>query len=190
MRLDAATLRAEAEAHRARQESPLWSDDRGGRDGDWTAQLNPQAQLAMNLQGRAERRTVPSERKESPPIPAEPEVRRPSAHASESVSAPHPPDIVPRLDALDHAVEKLAAAISSRPVEAGDTAGWLASAAGDPHTYDAPDPARRAFCVRLLPGTYERLQRIQQKLALRTTAGAWELLLRLGLAAVAKINEE
>ena len=190
MRLDAATLRAEAEAHRARQESHLWSDDSGGRDGDWTTQLNPQAQLAMDLQGRAENRPVPSERKESPPSPTEPEARRPPTHAAASVAAPHAPDIVPRLDALDHAVEKLAAAMSRRPVEAGDTAGWLASAAGDPHTYDAPDPARRAFCVRLLPGTYERLQRIQQKLALRTTAGAWELLLRLGLAAVAKIKEE
>ena len=44
MRLDPENLRDEANAHQARQQSPLWSDDGGKRGEDWTAKLNPQPQ--------------------------------------------------------------------------------------------------------------------------------------------------
>ncbi len=65
--------------------------------------------------------------------------------------------------------------------------GWLQAAAGNPLTYDAPDAARTAVCVRILPSMYSRLQQAQARLGLRTTAGAWECLLRLGLAAAERL---
>jgi len=40
---------------------------------------------------------------------------------------------------------------------------------------------------RLLPTTYAQLQQVQRKMGLRTTAGAWECLLRLGFAAVERL---
>jgi hypothetical protein len=60
---------------------------------------------------------------------------------------------------------------------------WLQEAAGDPLTYDAPDPTRITVCVRIRPAHYARLQLLQARLGLRTTAGAWEYLLRTGLSA-------
>lgn len=64
---------------------------------------------------------------------------------------------------------------------------WLEAAAGNPHTYDAPDATRRAVCVRILPGTYERLRLVQRQAKLRTLAGAWEFLMRLGLAVAERL---
>lgn len=96
-------------------------------------------------------------------------------------------EILRRQDAIGRAVEKLTAAQSRRPLGGGDVSGWLEAAAGNPHTYDAPDADRRGVCVRVLPGTYAQLQQIQRKMGLRTTAGAWEFLLRLGLAAVERM---
>ena len=187
MKLDADTLRAEAEAHRARLQSPLWTDDRGRRDDSWTTKLAQEArpstmphedaaphdrfvqQLPMDLG------SILSERDES-------QHAQPAKRGAE----PEPllREILPRLDSISHGVQKLTTAASNRPVGSGDAPGWLASAAGDPHTYDAPDAERKGVCVRVLPGTYAQLLQIQRKMGLRTTAGAWEFLLRLGFAAV------
>ena len=95
-------------------------------------------------------------------------------------------EIVPRLEALSRAVEALTEAVARRPMPEG-VPGWLQAAAGDPLTYDAPDSARTAVCVRILPTMYSRLQQAQARLGLRTTAGAWECLLRLGLAAAERL---
>lgn len=95
-------------------------------------------------------------------------------------------EIAPRLEALSRAVEALTEAVARRPVVEGVPA-WLQAAAGDPLTYDAPDSARTAVCVRILPTMYSRLQQAQARLGLRTTAGAWECLLRLGLAAAERL---
>lgn len=94
-------------------------------------------------------------------------------------------EILPRLHAQDQAVEKLTATLSRRPFGGGDTPGWLATAADDPYTYDAPDAGRRGVCVCILPTTYAQFQR---KLGLRTTVGAWEFLLRLGFVAVERLS--
>jgi hypothetical protein len=96
-------------------------------------------------------------------------------------------EILPRLEALDRSVEWLAAAISRRPPSRDDVPAWLEQAAGDPHTYDAPDSARIGVCVRILPATYQQVQRAQRTLGLRTTAGVWEVLARLGLAALERL---
>lgn len=45
MKLDAEKLRAEADAHSARMQSPLWADDGGKRDDNWTARLSIGTQL-------------------------------------------------------------------------------------------------------------------------------------------------
>ena len=41
--------------------------------------------------------------------------------------------------------------------------------------------------MRVLPTSYAQLQQLQRKMGLRTTAGTWEFLLRLGFAAVNKL---
>ena len=96
-------------------------------------------------------------------------------------------EILPRLDALDHAVERLSSAISRRPVGSDGIPGWLEGVAGNPHAYDGPDGGRKGVCVRILPTTYAQLQSTQRRMGLRTVAAAWEFLLRLGLAAAERL---
>jgi hypothetical protein len=90
-------------------------------------------------------------------------------------------------DALDGAVERLTTTLTRRSSGGGDASGWLATATGNPHTYDAPDAQRTGACMRVLPTTYAQLQQVQRKLGLRTTAGAWEFLLRLGFAVAERL---
>ena len=49
-------------------------------------------------------------------------------------------------------------------------------------TYDAAATNRKDVCVRVDPALYRRLQAMKERLGLRTTAGAWEYVLRVGLA--------
>jgi hypothetical protein len=67
--------------------------------------------------------------------------------------------------------------------DADGVPGWLAEAIGDPLTYDAASPHRIDVCARVDPALYRRLQAMKGRLGLRTTAGAWEYVLRVGLAA-------
>jgi hypothetical protein len=60
--------------------------------------------------------------------------------------------------------------------------GWLVEAVGNPLTYDAAGPRRKDVCARVEPALYRRLQAMKERLGLRTTAGAWEYVLRAGLA--------
>ena len=59
---------------------------------------------------------------------------------------------------------------------------WLVEAIGNPLTYDAAAAHRRDVCARVDPALYRRLQGMKVRLGLRTTAGAWEYVLRAGLA--------
>lgn len=59
---------------------------------------------------------------------------------------------------------------------------WLIEAVGNPLTYDAAAANRKDVCVRVDPALYRRLQVMKERLGLRTTAGAWEYVLRAGLA--------
>lgn len=190
MRLDADKLRAEADAHSARMQSPLWAVDGGQRDDSWAARLSASTQPSAPPPSDAARRERIAP---SPPTEWEsflsPEDERPQPPSNLRPSAPGPAaeGILPRLDALDQTVARLLSLVSRRSAGGADVLGWLATAAGDPHTYDAPDAERRGVCVRVLPTTYAQLQQTQRRMGLRTTAGAWEFLLRLGLAAAERL---
>lgn len=55
---------------------------------------------------------------------------------------------------------------------------------GNPLTDDAREGRRRNVCARILPSTYAQLKQAKARLGLRSIAGAWEYILRLGLAVV------
>lgn len=80
----------------------------------------------------------------------------------------------------------LLAAILARlemaPVAADGVPAWLIEALGNPLMYDASAGNRKDVCVRVDPALYRRLQGMKERLGLRTTAGAWEYVLRAGLA--------
>lgn len=172
MKLDKNKLLGEVEEHAARMKSPLWQKDDGQADEDWTASLRTDPPTSAEPVSGAQTYEVPSR---PPPMP-----RAPSLDVSTT-------EILPRLDAIGHAVETLTAAVSRRPVGSDGVPGWLEGAAGNPHTYDGPDAGRTGVCVRILPTTYARLQQAQHRMGLRTVAAAWEFLLRLGLAAAERL---
>lgn len=161
------------------------------RDDGWMALLTDHAHQAA----RPDEREIPPA-SNNPPVspdvadflsePDDPPSVQPRTSRRDPSLMPH--DMLPHMDTLYRAVEKLTAELSHRPLGCGDASGWLATAAGDPHTYDAPDSDRKGVCVRVLPTTYAQLQQLQRTLGLRTTAGAWELLLRLGFAAVERLQ--
>lgn len=64
----------------------------------------------------------------------------------------------------------------------GGVPAWLVEAVGNPLTYDAASAHRKDVCARVDPALYRRLQAMKGRLGLRTTAGAWEYVLRAGLA--------
>lgn len=172
MKLDADKLRADAEAHAARMKNPLWQKDDGNEDEDWTASLRTDPPASSESASRAPSYDSPSR----PP----PMSRVPSPDVSTIES-------LPRLDALDHVVEKLTVEVSRRPVGSNSFPGWLEGAAGDPQGCDRPDTGRTGVCVRILPTTYSQLQQMQRRMGLKTIAAAWEFLLRLGLAAAERL---
>ena len=87
----------------------------------------------------------------------------------------------------------LLAAILARlemvPPAVGGVPGWLIEAVGNPLSYDAAAPHRQDVCARVDPALYRRLQAMKERLGLRTTAGAWEFVLRAGLAVAAATGE-
>lgn len=186
MRLDAAQLAAEAEAKEARMRSAAWADT-GHDDENWAATLTqgdvvdpePAAITAPAVSPRRLRASSP------PAVSAE---RREPLHEDLAPTPAAPLDlgeITAQLDAMGHTLRALSEGMArlraERPPSAEGVPAWLQRAAGDPLTYDAPDPSRITVCVRVLPASYARLQQIRARLGLRTAAGAWEYLLRLGL---------
>ena len=126
--------------------------------------------------------------------PSSPPAPEPGAQTAEVIVAPSPIDlgeITTQLDTMARTLRSLSEGMArlraERPVLADDVPIWLQRAGGDPLTYDAPDPSRMTVCVRVLPASYARLQQVQNRLGLRTAAGAWEYLLRLGVAAAERI---
>lgn len=165
MKLDPKQLRAEADAHAERMASPLWTATPGEPDKSWLAPLTGSA---------------PSQERPSRPR-RDVQAARLDTSALESQSA---------IEAVEQAVQRVAETASWRALGADGVPTWLEAAAGNPHTYDAPDATRRAVCVRILPGTYERLRLVQRQARLRTLAGAWEFLMRLGLAVAERFPKE
>jgi hypothetical protein len=162
MKLDARQLRADADAHDTRIKSSLWTDPDGDKDKPWTASVTAGE-------------------------PADEGVTQSQPIVQDAAQDLPVPDLLPRLEALDRNVEMLTKAVNRRPVGSEAVPDWLQTAAGDPHTYDSPDSTRRGVCVRILPTTYNRVELAQRGLGLRTKAGAWEYLLRLGLAAAERL---
>ncbi len=76
----------------------------------------------------------------------------------------------------------LLARLETATATGGGMPGWLLDAVGNPLTYDAARPNRKDVCARVDPALYRQLQAMQERLGLRTTAGAWEYVLRVGLA--------
>lgn len=60
---------------------------------------------------------------------------------------------------------------------------WLMTVAHDRTTCDLQNPARRPSGIRVLPSLQEKIEQAQKRRGLRSRVGAWEWLLRLGLAA-------
>lgn len=162
MKLDPKQLRAEADAHAERMASPLWTEPEGEPDKSWTASLTRSAPTSARK---------PRPRPEAPTSGLDASLRE----------SPSPVEVV------EQAVQRVAEATSGHPWGADTLPIWLEVAAGNPHTYDAPDATRQAVCVRILPGTYERLRLVQRQARLRTLAGAWEFLMRLGLAVAERL---
>lgn len=105
------------------------------------------------------------------------------------------PNARPRVAALprretppgtDQVQTALLAAILARlemaPAATSGVPAWLVEAIGNPLTYDAAAGNRKDVCARVDPALYRRLQAMKERLGLRTTAGAWEYVLRAGLA--------
>jgi hypothetical protein len=190
MRLDADKLRAEVDAHRERMEGPLWAENEGKQHDSWAAQLTAGMQRPEQQADEGTTRetvTHPQSTEWESFLSATDETPQSQPRTRASIYAATDQEILPCLDALGQAVERLTATMSRRPLGGGDVPGWLETAAGDPHTYDAPNAERTGVCVRVLPTTYVQLQQVQRRMGLRTTAGAWEFLLRLGFAAVQRL---
>ena len=188
MRLDAAQLAAEAEAKEARMRSAAWADTGHHDDENWVASLtqgdvlDPEP-VAIAAPAVAARRTRASSR------PAAAAERREPLHEDLAPTPAAPVDlgeITAQLDAMGRTLQALSEGMArlraERPVPSEGIPTWLQRAAGDPLTYDAPDSSRITVCVRVLPAHYARLQQLQARLGLRTAAGAWEYLLRLGFS--------
>ena len=166
--LDEELLRAEVEAKEARMKSVLWSPpEEPAADQDWSALLSTPA---------------PS----SSVAPRSPHPTRPEEVAPTRAPAPSglSNDQTLRLAALERTVTSLLQAAQLRRPGDGDLPEWLLEAAGNPLTYDAREGRRRNVCARILPSTYAQLKQAKTRLGLRSIAGAWEYMLRLGLAVV------
>jgi len=160
-------LRAEVEAKAERMKSVLWAPEQPAADQDWSPLLsNP----------------VPS----SSVAPISPHPTLPKAVAPTMAPAPSgpPEEQTLRLAALERTVASLLQAAHPRQPGKGDLPEWLLEAAGNPLTYDAREGRRTNVCARILPSTYVQLKQAKTRLGLRSIAGAWEYMLRLGLAVV------
>jgi hypothetical protein len=96
-------------------------------------------------------------------------------------------EILSHLNTLQRAVETLTELVKSQHPASEDVPPWLRAAAKNPQAYDEPDPTRTGVYVRLLPPTYQRFQIAHRRLKLRTKTATWEVLVRLGLAAVERL---
>lgn len=162
-KIDPVELRADADAHKARLEGPTWAHSGAGVDDDFIAQV---------MSDRPENKSTPQ---------PEPKPRR----AAQDGQAQK---LLPGLEVPGWSEPTAAGAVQHRAMGSDVLPGWLPASAGDPHSYDTPDPSRRGVCARILPTTYHRFEMAQRRLKLRTKAATWEFLLRLGLAAAESLT--
>ena len=160
-------LRAEAEAKDERMKSVLWAPEASTANQDWSALLLPRAPSGSGA-----------------PLSPQPTPLKAAAPMLTPASSGPPEDHTLRLVALERTMASLLQAAHPRQSEVKDLPQWLLEAAGNPLTYDAREGRRRNVCARILPSTYTQLKQAKTRLGLRSIAGAWEFMLRLGLAVV------
>lgn len=107
-----------------------------------------------------------------------------AARARPRVAAPPRREVPPGTQEVPTALlAAILARLEMAPAAAGGVPAWLIEAIGNPLTYDAAAANRKDVCARVDPALYRRLHAMKERLGLRTTAGAWEYVLRAGLAA-------
>lgn len=157
--LDPARARAEADAAERRGAGTLWG-------------ASPVAWETVTAGTVAQAEVIPTVEDEGEPARTRQRVAAPSRS-----EAPRGTQEVPTA---------LLAAILARlemvPPASGGLPAWLVEAVGNPLTYDAASAHRKDVCARVDPALYRRLQGVKERFGLRTTAGAWEYVLRAGLA--------
>lgn len=158
MRINSKSLEAAANAHSARLESPLWKESSDRPITVGDAQVSPTDPTPHLPQNHS-----------TTPTSTDPELREFLTEIATSIK---------------HLADSVAVLQSQHP---NPDKSWITEAAGNPRIYDSPDPARENVCVRLSPTLYRTLQDTQKQLGLRTRAGAWELVVRLGVAAASKL---
>lgn len=163
--LDPARARAEADAAERRGAGTLWG-------------VGPVAWEGVSVGTVAQAEVVPT-------VEAEGEAAAPTRPALTALQRADAPPREP-VRGAEPVTAALLAAILARlemvPPAASGVPAWLAEAVGNPLSYDAAAPHRTDVCARVDPALYRRLQAMKEQLGLRTTAGAWEYVLRAGLA--------
>ena len=163
--LDPLRARAEADAAERRGAGTLWAPGPVAWEGV-TAGTVAQPEVVPTVEDAVD---------EAPPArPRVAELRR--AEATRALS-PRVTEAVPT--AL---LAAILARLDMMPPAGGGVPAWLVEALGNPLSYDAAAPHRKDVCARVDPALYRRLQAMKERLGLRTTAGAWEYVLRAGLA--------
>ena len=163
MKLDSERLRAEADAHSARMQSPLWADDGGKREDNWAARLSAGAQPSVPSPSDSTKRerTAPLQPTEwESLLSADDETLRLTSSARPPTPEPAAEGILPRLDALDQTVAKLFSLVSRRAAGGAEVPGWLATAAGVriPTMHRTPSAGACAYasCLRPTPSSSRR----------------------------------
>ncbi len=168
--LDPVRARAEADAAERRGAGTLWAAGPVAWDTVSAGTVSqPEVMPVMEDGGEAERGR--------PRVAALPRAVPPRA----TVEAPPGTQEVPT--AL---LAAILARLEMAPATTSGLPSWLAEAIGNPLTYDAAAANRKDVCVRVEPALYRRLRAMKERLGLRTTAGAWEYVLRAGLAVAEK----
>ena len=170
-------VNAAADAHEKSLKSSAWDEDTNPAEA--AAEIVQELKTASAVPAAPVTRSSKSREKNVPPLssPASSENILPVAELRRD------------LGQLTASVAQLTASVAQLREERTYTASpqtfpsWLQKSAGQPRTYDGPDRARKTYCVRALPNLFSRIKQTQARLKLRTEAGAWELILRLGITA-------
>ena len=170
--LDPARARAEADAAERRGNGTLWAAGPVAWEGVSVgrvaqAEVVPSVEEAGDVSAGSRQRSVPSLVRAAPPLPPD-EARVPTALLAA---------ILARLEMAPSRRDEV-------------VPGWLTEAIGNPLSYDAASSHRVDVCARVDPTLYRRLQAMKESLGLRTTAGAWEYVLRAGLATAERHRQQ
>ena len=163
--LDPVRARAEADAAERRGAGTLWAAGPVVWEGVSVGTV-AQAEVVPVVEDDGEGQRA------GPRVAPLPRVARPRATPEASTGTQEVPTAL---------LAAILARLEMAPAASGAVPAWLVDAVGNPLTYDAAAANRKDVCVRVDPALYRRLQAMKERLGLRTTAGAWEYVLRAGL---------